>query len=102
MKNCTNENQVWYDENKELFWLLASISIVLSLCGMIGNGFVIFAATQKGRIASSYRYLNRVVLTLAISDFCYSLLGEPCYITYWYWGKHITIIPLNIDLAVIY
>ena len=86
--NCTNGSQLWYDDNMEFFWILVSISALLSLVGVVGNAMVIYVAIQKRRIASSFRYLNRVVLSLAIADFSYSLLGEPFFVVHWYWGKH--------------
>ena len=92
--NCTNGSQLWYDDNTEFFWILVSISALLSFVGVVGNAIVIYAAIQKRRIASSFRYLNRVVLSLAIADFLYSLLGEPFFVVHWYWGKFMSDISL--------
>ena len=85
--NCTNGSQLWYDNHKEFFWILVAISALIALVGILGNALVIFAASQKRHIGSSFRYLNRVVLSLAISDLSYSLLGEPFFVVHWYWGK---------------
>ena len=87
--NITNieGDKLWYYENRETFWVLVSISVLIALTGAVGNAFVIFAAIQRRNIASSFRYLNRVVLSLAIADFSYSLIGTPFYVVHWYWGK---------------
>jgi hypothetical protein len=92
---CTNGSQLWYDNHKAFFWILVTISALIALAGVFGNALVIFAAMKKSHIGSSFRYLNRVVLSLAISDFAYSLLGEPFFVVHWYWGKLIRYINKN-------
>ena len=82
-----NESPLWYDDNKELFWLLVSIAILVAIVGVVGNALVIYAATQKKEIGARFRHLNHAVASLAIADFLLSLFGTPCDVVYWYWGK---------------
>ena len=46
---------------------------------------VIYAALKnRNAISASFRYLNRVVLSLAFADLLHSLLGQPFDILHWY------------------
>ena len=88
LANCSNTNTTlyWYNVgNKNLFWVLVSIRVLISIAGIAGNTMVIYAATRNRKaIFSSFRYLNRVVLSLAFADLFYSLLGQPFDILHWY------------------
>ena len=80
-------DKLWYYENKGLFWILVSISVLIALSGVVGNALVIIATIQSRNIGASFRYLNRAVLALAVEDFSYLLIGTPFYVVHWYWGK---------------
>ena len=90
--NITNstddhESNLWYDDNKALYWVLVSITLFMAIVGVVGNALVIYAATQKKEIGARFRHLNHAVTSLAIADFLLSLFGTPCDVVYWYWGK---------------
>ena len=82
----TDEGKFWFDENEYLFWVLVVLSSLIACAGVIGNALVMFIAIKNEDISASFRYLNRVVLSLAVADFCFLFIGEPFYIMYWYWG----------------
>ena len=98
-QDCSNmtylsvhEECLWYYSHKELFWVLISIAILLALVGVVGNALVIYAATKKNPFRGVFHYLNHVVISLAVTDFCLLLFGTPCDIVYWYWGKNLTLL----------
>ena len=78
----------WYnDGGAPIFSVLISIRILMSLIGIAGNSMVIHASIKnKNVIGKSFRYLNRVVLSLAVSDLVYSILGQPFDMLYWYYN----------------
>ena len=78
-----DELHLWYYDHRGLFWILISIVILIALVGVLGNAMVIYAATQKN-MSGGFRYLNEAVISLAITDFCFSLFGTPFSIVYWY------------------
>ena len=86
-----NEECLWYYSNKALFWVLVSILILVSIVGVLGNAIVIYAATKKKHMSGGFRYLNRAVRSLAITDLCLSLFGTPMAIVFWYWSKYFTL-----------
>ena len=77
----------WYDNGgATLFMILVAIKTMVAMVGIIGNSIVIYASIKdRQSCVRSFRYLNRVVLSLAIADFLYSLVGQPCDILYWYY-----------------
>ena len=78
----------WYDDdNAPIFGILVSIRILVALISIIGNSMVIYASMKsKESIGKSFRYLNRVVLSLSIADLIHSLLGVPLDFLYWYYN----------------
>ena len=85
----SDEKVLWYYSHQDTFWVLISISILIALAGVLGNGLVILASIKKRSIAEKFRYMNYAVISLAIADFILSLFGTPFSIVYWYWGKQI-------------
>ena len=83
-----SRTRFWYnDGGAPIFILLVSIRVLISLIGIIGNSMVIYASIKnKDSIGKSFRYLNRVVLSLAIADLANSMLGHPIDIIYWYYN----------------
>ena len=77
----------WYDNGgATLFMVLVVIRTMIAMVGIIGNSIVIYASIKdRQSVVRSFRYLNRVVRSLAIADFLYSLVGQPCDILYWYY-----------------
>ena len=67
-------------------WGLMALTMLSGIMGVIGNGLVIYFA-KKGHLAGTFRHLNKVVRSLAIVDFLFSILAVPCQIAYWYFGK---------------
>ena len=78
----------WYDDGgATLFMILVAIKIIIAMVGIIGNSIVIYASIKdRQSVVRSFRYLNRVVRSLAIADFLYSLVGQPFDILYWYYN----------------
>ena len=78
----------WYDDRgATLFMILVAIKIIIAMVGIIGNSIVIYASIKdRQSVVRSFRYLNRVVRSLAIADFLYSLVGQPFDILYWYYN----------------
>ena len=76
----------YYDGGAPLFIVLVSIKALIAMIGVAGNSIVIYASIKdRQSIVRSFRYLNRVVRSLAIADFIYSLVGQPFDILYWYY-----------------
>ena len=86
--SCETPSKIWYnDDTAPFFWVLVSIRVLVALIGIVGNSMVIHASIKSSNtIGKSFRYLNRVVLSLAIADLLYSLLGQPFDIMYWYYN----------------
>ena len=78
----------WYYDNIATFWIVICIIIFIALVAAVGNAFVIHVFVTKRGLGAQFRYLNRVVLSLAIAEFTLSLFGTPFSIVYWYWGKY--------------
>ena len=63
------------------------IRVLVAITGVIGNFLVIVAFVKnKNAIGQNFRYLNNVVLSLAIAGILYSVLGQPFDILYWYYN----------------
>ena len=73
--SCETPSKIWYnDDTAPFFWVLVSIRALVALIGIVGNSMVIHASIKSSNtIGKSFRYLNRVVLSLAIADLLYSL-----------------------------
>ena len=88
LTNCSNpSNQTsWYhDNNQAIVGIMVVVRVLIALAGIIGNSMVIYAArTRWSTMGASFRYLNRVVVSLAFADLFYSLLGQPFDILHWY------------------
>ena len=89
-QNCSPDYDFgshWYGDNVATFWILIAIIIFIALVAAVGNAFVIRVFVTKRGLGAQFRYLNHVVLSLAIAEFTLSLFGTPFSIVYWYWGK---------------
>ena len=89
--NTANNNAItgfWLnDGGAPIFGVLVTVRILVAIIGILVNILVILAfVSNKNTIGQSFRYLNNVVLSLAIAGFLYSLLGQPCDILYWYYN----------------
>ena len=67
-------------------WILMGITLLSGIMGVIGNGLVIYFS-KTGHLAGTFRHLNKVVRSLAVVDFLFSILAVPCQVAYWYFGK---------------
>ena len=88
LTNCSVESNhtLWYhDGGKAIVAVMVAVRVLIAVAGIIGNSMVIYAAlTKRNAMCASFRYLNRVVLSLAFADLFYSLLGQPFDILHWY------------------
>ena len=91
--NTTTEPNEAAEDNlispKHEVWIgvLIVVCALTSLLGAIGNGLVIyFAHSQKGQFRT-FRYLNKVVQHLAVTNFLYSILAAPLQMVYFDQGK---------------
>ena len=84
----SEDEESWYDDRgATLFMILVAIKTMIAMVGIIGNSIVIYASIKdRQSVVRSFRYLNRVVRSLAIADFLYSLVGQPFDILYWYYN----------------
>ena len=82
------QQKIWFDDdNAPIFAILVSIRVLVALICIVGNSMVIYASIKsKDTIGKSFRYLNRVVLSLSIADLIHSVLGLPFDILYWYYN----------------
>ena len=82
-----NKTESWFDREEfatSIFVVLVFIRVPVSIIGVIGNFLVVLAFVKnKNAIGQSFRYLNNVVLSLAIAGIFYSVLGQPFDILYW-------------------
>ena len=81
--SVTSNNNV---ANSIVFYLSVVLSVIAGIISIFGNGLVLYASTTK-RDRGRFLYVNLVVKNLALSDFLFGLIGMPCAILYWYWGK---------------
>ena len=85
-ENICNKVDTSHGFETPLFWASTSVSIVLAVLAILGNGIVIYVAGRK-RKTRTLRYLDNAVRSLAVSDFFIGLIGIPLMITYYYWGR---------------
>ena len=83
-----DSTKFWYDDDTApIFGILVSIRVLVALISVVGNSMVIYAFMKnKESVGKSFRYLNRVVLSLSITDFIHSILGMPFDFLYWYYN----------------
>lgn len=85
-----NKTESWFDREEfaaTIFVILVFIRVLVAITGVIGNFLVIVAFVKnKNAIGQNFRYLNNVVLSLAIAGILYSVLGQPFDILYWYYN----------------
>ena len=66
------------------FFVDTGISLLLVIIAMVNNGIVIFTSVYNKNSMRQMKYLNRIVASLAISDFLFGSIGIPLSITYYY------------------
>ena len=66
------------------FFVDTGISLLLVIIAMVNNGMVIFTSVHNKNAMRHVKYLNRIVTSLAISDFLFGIIGIPLSITYYY------------------
>ena len=66
------------------FFVDTGISLLLVIIAMFNNGMVIFSSVYNKNSMRQMKYLNRIVASLAISDFLFGIIGIPLSITYYY------------------
>ena len=68
-----------YERNAVKFWMMFTISSILALLSIIGNGLVLY--TSFGDLnAGPLGHLDTVIKSLAMADMLYGLVGVPCKI----------------------
>ena len=68
-----------------LWSYIAAVSLCCTI-GILGNGLVIYLANQSSQ-GEAFRYLNKVVRNLAVTDFLYCTLAIPLTTMFWIWSK---------------
>ena len=79
-------NESLHSEYTGLFWATDVVSGILAVTSMVGNGLVIYTATRNTN-TGPFKYLNSTVISLAITDFLFGLIGIPLIISYYYLGE---------------
>ena len=91
--NITTEPYEEEEDNlispKHEIWIgiLCVVCALTSILGAIGNGLVIYFAHSHKSQFRTFRYLNKVVQQLAVTNFLYSILAAPLQMVYFYQGK---------------
>ena len=75
-----------YEKYMPLFWCFVLVCSVIAIICIIGNVLVIYASYQSTNTAR-FRYLDSVVISLAVTDVLFGLVGTPFIITNYYLGK---------------
>ena len=74
-------------EAQDVFlWSYITVETLCCTAGVLGNGMVIYLANQN-RQREAFRYLNKVVRNLAVTDLLYCVLAIPVTLTWWIWSK---------------
>ena len=68
------------------FWFCVVLTSIAGIISVVGNGLVLYVSKMKNN-TGRFKHVNFVVRNLALSDFLFGLVGTPCGILYWYWGK---------------
>ena len=84
--NCTRSKTNLPPDIITLFWMFASICIMVAILAIIGNGIVIYVS-HKTRSTGRLRYLDNVVKSLAMTDFLFGMIATPIALTAYYMGK---------------
>ena len=89
LENSSCHNQTKLNEGGEI-QLRGELSVsgLVGIIGIIGNGLVIYFS-KKGDWAGAFRYLNKIVRNLAITDFLFNVLAVPCTMVYWHLGEYL-------------
>ena len=86
----SNKTESWFEREEFanlIFGVMVFIRVLVAITGVISNCLVILAFVKnKNIIGESFRYLNAVVLSLAIAGIFYSVFGQPFDILYWYYN----------------
>ena len=84
--NLAKEGNLTNQEHQIFVWVSVVFCILTSGVGVAGNGLVIYYANKK-TLDRKFRYLNKIVKQLAVSDFLYSILAAPLQMVYWAEGR---------------
>ena len=72
-------NHSIYERNAVKFWSMVTISSILALLSIIGNGLVLYTSFG-GLNVGPLGHLDTVIKSLAMADMLYGLVGVPCKI----------------------
>ena len=77
----SNENfsQVFYEQNKVIFWVCSVIYSCIALVAVTGNGLVLYAAHGDKHLGRLQNF-DVVIKSLALTDMLFGLVGMPCRI----------------------
>ena len=67
------------------FYFSVAICVLIGIVGIVGNGLVLYVSRLK-KDFGKFKYVNKVVTNLALSDFLYGVIGIPCTMIFWIWG----------------
>ena len=76
------------EESWIAFYISVAICALMGLVSVFGNGLVVYISNKK-KDSGKFRFVNRVVKHLALSDFLYGVIGIPCTIMFWLWGEYV-------------
>ena len=75
------------EESWIAFYVSVVICVLMGIVSVLGNGLVVYISRLK-KDSGKFQYVNKVVKHLALSDFLYGVIGIPCTIIFWQWGKY--------------
>ena len=73
-------------DDKVFLWSYIALATLCSIVGMLGNGLVVYLASQNPK-RRAFVYLNKVVRNLAVTDFLFCVLAIPLTAVWYFWGK---------------
>ena len=76
------------EESWIAFYISVAICALMGLVSVLGNGLVVYISNKK-KDSGKFRFVNRVVKHLAVSDFLYGMIGIPFTIIFWLWGEYV-------------
>ena len=85
MANITDSGNIGSTESWNAFYVSVTICVLMGIVSVSGNGLVVYISRKKD--SGKFQYVNEAVKHLALSDFLYGVIGIPCTIIFWLWGK---------------
>jgi hypothetical protein len=90
-ENITNLTSVNITQGKisacyVVYIVCMCLCVLMGIGSVLGNAMVIYVIKRK-KCVGNFRYINEVVMNLAITDALFGLIGVPFTMVFWHWGK---------------